>query len=124
MVWSFLSGSSPARVVALDNHESPSLIGSPPGSAIRADHARPLASSNNNTKTAKKEKKKTAREEKKMAAAKKKKRFESDSESSDSSWGQAKARVQNTLMPRQRQMPRNRRDPLHRANQSIPYTWR
>ena len=97
MFQSIFSRRSPPRVVALDNHVSPSLIGSPPGSALRA-------SSNDKTKTAKKEKKKTAREEKKtareekkVAAAKKKGRFESDSESSDSSCGQAKARVQKHL---------------------------
>ena len=84
---SYLSTIGPPKKVTLDNHTSPSSIGSPPGSALYANHARVLASRNNKTTTAKKEKK-TAREEKKMAAEKKKKRrsrFESDSETTTSS---------------------------------------
>ena len=84
MFLSFFSRCNPPREVRLDNHKSPSAIGSPPGSAFDEDNAPALASSDNNAMTTKKDKNKTAQEEKKMPAAGKKKkrrwRFESDSE--------------------------------------------
>ena len=86
MFRSFFSRCNPPREVRLDNHKSPSVIGSPPGSAFDEDNAPALASSDNKAMTTKKDKNKTAQEEKKMPAAGKKKkrrwRFESDSESS------------------------------------------
>ena len=87
-MWSFLSRCNPPREVRLDNHMSPSVIGSPPGSAFDKDNALALVSSNNKAMTTKKEKKKTAQEEEKMPAAGNKKkrhgRFETDSKSSNS----------------------------------------
>ena len=88
MFRSFFSRCNPPREVRLDNHKSPSVIGSPPGSAFDEDHAQALALSNNKAMTTKKEKNKTAQEEKKMPAAGKKKTsckcLETDSKSSNS----------------------------------------
>ena len=88
MFWSFLSRCNPPREVRLDNHKSPSVIGSPPGLAFDKDNAPALASSDNKAMTTKKDKNKTAQEEKKMPAAGKKKTsckcLETDSKSSNS----------------------------------------